>query len=158
MGRSVSYPRGSIVCFEDISSFGYIKTCPECNCQCYEDKCDECDFDLSQVEATYDEYYAIDEFETYIDNLRYSITEKYSSMNQCDAWISREDRAIMENRFSYIGISEYSGLLSIWMVPKEDVTGAKIYVSMRANGFFKSFGTLKKIGIFSNGESVFEKK
>jgi hypothetical protein len=44
------------------------------------------------------------------------------------------------------------------MVAKDDETGAERYVKAREKSFVKSFGSLRKIGTFSNGEGVYERK
>ena len=78
-----------------------------------------------------------------------------------------EDRALLENRLCYLGVSTYGDLAAIWLVPKEDVTmedGDDAYVLPLAERFIRRiapkfhdrFGSLIKVGSFSNGEAVFE--
>jgi hypothetical protein len=158
MGRSVSRPSGSIVCYDDVSKLGYVKICPECDCTSYDNVCDNCGHDISSVDFAYDEGQADCDFEWYIENLTESLIKKYPTLSSCDKWLDREDHAILENDKSYVGISEYCGLLSIWMVAKDDESGAERYVKAREKSFVNSFGSLRKIGTFSNGEGVYERK
>jgi hypothetical protein len=158
MGRSVSKPNGSIVCYDDVSNLGYVKICPECDCTNFDDICDNCGHDISSEEFIYDEEQADCDFESYIEDLTNSLIKKYPTLTRCDKWLGREDHAILENDKSYVGISEYCGLMSIWMVAKDDEPGAERYVKVREKSFVKSFGSLRKIGTFSNGEGVYESK
>ena len=160
MGRSVSTPSGSISCFDNISTFGYTKICPDCGCSeaFNAEKCENCEGDLTSTEPTYDDYLAGVYFDDYIDDLKTQLVKKYPSLSECDEWLDREDHAMLENDKIYVGVSEYMGLLAIWMVAKDDVSGAERYLRARENSFLKSFGSLRKVGTFSNGESVFETK
>jgi uncharacterized protein YjaZ len=85
-------------------------------------------------------------------------------MYGCAKWLGREDQAISQNSFAYVGVSEYCGLVSIWITPK-DVDDLQVgirdaWISQIEKKFKKvarsSFGTpLIKTGSFSNGEGVF---
>lgn len=86
------------------------------------------------------------------------------SFSECDTWPGREDHAILENSFCYLGISEYCGLVAVWLLPKElegdrDLSGLQSqWLGQMEGKFHKVFGTLNKVGIFSNGEAVFSRK
>jgi hypothetical protein len=130
MARSVSYPSDAVVAFDDW------------NCR------DEYDWDFQ------------------IEDLQWRLKQAYPSLSECDKWLGREDQAIMENGHAYFGVSEYCGLVSIWVVPKDsscdqygELSGIGAnWVRQIADGFQKRFGSLVKIGRFSNGESIYERK
>lgn len=42
-----------------------------------------------------------------------------ASLATCDRWLGREDHALLENAYAWIGVSEYGGLVSMWVAPKE---------------------------------------
>lgn len=108
------------------------------------------------------------------DEFVLSIKEKaqtlFPSMSECDTWLDREDHAILENNLAYIGISEYCGLVAIWLKSKtddyedshyaEDIRLASLSASWcnRIVPTFESaFSEYKCVGRFSNGEAVYEK-
>lgn len=80
----------------------------------------------------------------------------WPSFLKCDKWLGREDHAVLENSLAYIGVSEYCGLVSIWLAPKDEPF-AENFCSQIKEKFLKTFGTLNKVATFSNGEAMFEK-
>lgn len=141
MGRSVSYASGSVaVCFRDVSSFGYgIDEDGEVN---YDD---------------YDSWSAEDSWEMFVEGIVYDAINKWSSFSPTDEWVGREDHAILENTYAYIGVSEYCGLAAVWLLPKEDNPLAENWCEQISKNFEKMFGEYRKIGSMSNGEGVYEK-
>ncbi len=106
-----------------------------------------------------DEWESRQEWDAYVDCLKSRLKDKYSSLEECDKWLDREDHAILENYLVYIGISEYCGVVSIWVVPKDgNYTLAMNWIETIKNGFNNSFGELIKIGHASNGEAFYRKK
>jgi hypothetical protein len=114
----------------------------------------------------YDEDEFVNElnWEDSIGNLVYGVKRKFKSFDTCDEWLGREDKAILENSLAYIGVSEYCGLVSVWVKPKDDETynlGVNFAHKIRKNLekiVENSFGVrLVKVGHFSNGECLFEK-
>jgi hypothetical protein len=101
--------------------------------------------------------YATEDFQTLV-------LEAFPSARKSDHWCGREDRALAENSFAYFGVSEYCGLVSMWVAPKDDEThiglrdrwidsiGAK-FAKVAGNCFGQS---LKQVGRFSNGEALFQ--
>lgn len=78
-----------------------------------------------------------------------------------DHWLGREDHVLMANDHAYFGVSEYCGLVSLWMVVRDDAERpglAEAWVRRAAPKFERSFGTLRKVGVFSNGGGVYEPK
>ena len=102
-----------------------------------------------------------------IANLTCEIKAKLPSYNETDKWGNRETRIILENSYCSIGISEYCGLVSLSVAPRENdyVNYSESLAKHHAN---QIKGTLEKVlhdlglknlhkvGTFSNGEAVFE--
>lgn len=102
-----------------------------------------------------------DDFEWLGEDLQQQSQAAWPSLDTCDRWIGREDRALLVNRHAYVGISEYCGLVAYWIVARDDAEQpalAERWVASVADRFLKTFGTLHKIGTASNGESFFERK
>lgn len=110
------------------------------------------------------------EWDDFVDSLYEILTDKYKSLTKCDEWVGREDHAILENELIHIGISEYCGLVSLWVVPKSGdfytVNTEKFYLARNyCNQIEKGFRNLilqhfprcvyTRLGTFSNGESVY---
>jgi hypothetical protein len=110
--------------------------------------------------VTYNTYDTEDEFgyDDLVEYVRSYFESKYPSLERISEWLDREDRAILENRLVYIGVSEYCGLVSVWVVPKEDYPDLTAKFIKTITPYFEKVGELRKVGTFSNGEAVFEKK
>lgn len=100
-----------------------------------------------------------DEFdwEIFIENILEKFLTKYPSLYKSDCWLNRESRALLENDFAYIGISEYCGCASLWIVVKEQYPNLAYNWADNAADTLKEFADLVKVGTFSNGESVYER-
>lgn len=114
----------------------------------------------------YVEEYDGEEFDFLIEKIREDAKAAFPSLYSTDNWIGREDHAILANDYAYIGVSEYCGIVAIWVVPKDDngysgdgsrVARALHWCNQIRNKFNKLFGELSKVGTFSNGEAVFQK-
>lgn len=106
--------------------------------------------------------YAFDDF---FDNIKTQLQDKYSSLDTCERWDGRETKIFLENNLAEIGISEYCGLISI-SIRANQCTGAneslaENWIAKTEKGIRKICSeysqTLRKIGTFSNGESIYEK-
>lgn len=111
------------------------------------------------------------EYEDLKDWIRSTSQDKWKSFEECETWLGREDLAVLENNFSYIGLTTYCGLVAIWLVSKaEELDSCSYYSDCQkmanladhwcgqiAPKFERLFSELKKVGTFSNGESVFER-
>jgi hypothetical protein len=153
MGRSVSSPRyATTVCFRDISSFGEV----------YDEE--------NNLTEEYDDCQSAHDWECFVEMLQEDGKAKWPSFDATDEWVGNEDHAILENNFAYIGVSEYCGLASIWLLPKtEDLlnTGYDADVKManlasawcnRVAGNFETlFAEYRKVATASNGEAYYEK-
>ncbi len=131
-----------------------VDCCPHCGA--HEDHCGPRDFQS--------------EWDYYIEDFRSQMQEAFASLQARDTWIGREDRALLENAFCYVGVSEYMGLVSMWVAPKEaNYYSAPGFQSLRdrwidqiRQRFYEvahtCFGEpLKQLGYMSNGEGVYRR-
>jgi hypothetical protein len=103
-----------------------------------------------------------DEFD--YDDLVYDFRQHlkflFPSVDDTSEWLDREDHAVAENGHAWFGMSEYCGLVSYWMVAKDHMGDnpnfAEHWVNQVADKFTSNFGTLKKVGVFSNGGGIYE--
>lgn len=150
MGRSVSVASGAFaVAYKDCSRLGYIT---------------EDENGVKLAEPYYDEILGQEDWDCWVDSIVEKMKHYYPSFTKCDKWLGREDHAILENRFAYFGISEYCGLVSLWLVQKEGDDYGDEQAGLSAgwagkveDKFKKRFSELYKLGTFSNGEAVFER-
>lgn len=106
--------------------------------------------------TTFDEF----DFESVVEDIQEYAPTLWPSFEKVDKWVGREDHALLENQHAYIGISEYCGLIAIWLLPKDDNDHPQLaqnFVNQIAGKFQKTFGELRKLGSFSNGEGVYER-
>lgn len=118
----------------------------------------------THLEYLGDEWADRDQWQDFIEGLRNQIKELFPSMYECNEWVGREDYAIMENRYARIGVSEYDGMVSIWMQPIDLETGHgddERLVGIQESWIDKardkhiSLGNLKRQGGFSDGTSLY---
>lgn len=137
MGRSVSYANGS-----EVVLYSYFE---------YDNE---------------DDYFAQSAFDDCVENLQSSVIAAFPSLCESDEWVGREDRALAENDLVYVGMSEYCGVVSVWVKPKENDYYAYVQnfgprfarqMEKKLKDIVKNvFGVrLSKMGTFSNGESVY---
>lgn len=171
MGRSVSYATGAkVITFKH---FDTEETCEACNGsgtvletrhvagEAYDADQEEVDCDECDGRG----YFENDDFDMIIDDMRDHLKHLFPSVTSCDEWLGREDHAVAENRLAYFGLSEYCGLVSYWIVPKESTYYDDRYVESFANRwidsiadkFVAAFGELTKVGSMSNGEGVYRR-
>ena len=102
-------------------------------------------------------------FEDALEDFKSLMTEYFKSLGETDVWVGREDHAVLENTLAYFGISEYCGVISLWVLPKERFINLSVnWTNQIADKFKKavksSFGEVYvKVGRFSDGTSVYEK-
>jgi hypothetical protein len=170
MGRSVSYLNDAVeVAYVDVSNFGYTTEfkCTECGAYADDEctECTECGGSIEEVKD-YNDFFAQDEWESFIDNIKYTLKGKFKTLYNSDEWEGRECHIILENQYAIVAISDYCGLASIsvscnyeydgW--DDKNLTGlAERYTENVGAFIVEQFGEYKKIGSFSNGEGVFEK-
>ena len=108
------------------------------------------------------------EWNEFIEEITNLIQNKYRSFSECNDWQGNETKIILENNLVNVGISEYCGLTSVSIAPREfryyekDNTALAINwinkVSNSMNEILqKYYDCYRKVGTFSNGESVIEK-
>ena len=106
-----------------------------------------------------DDDFGAEIFDDVIEDIQEYAPTLWPSFEKTDKWLDREDHAILSNRHAYIGISEYCGLVSVWLVPRDEENNlANQWCASITKKFHKAFGTLNKIGTASNGEAFFERK
>ncbi len=130
MGRSVSYPSGAVVAFAHLDL-------------------EDCE-DQDAVDWAY---------ETAQDFFTESCRTTWPSLEECDTWLGREDHALLRNRHAYFGMSTYCGVIAYWLVMHGDAGSpalAERWIAQVAADFQATFGSLRKIGTASNGESFYE--
>ncbi len=108
---------------------------------CYEN--DDCEWDWREV----------------LEDVRETLKAEFPSFEDADSWPESESHCILENGLAQIVISEYCGLVSLGIVPRERCTNiATTWCAENAAPFVrKTWGKLRKIGTFSNGEAIFER-
>ena len=150
MSRSVSVASGAFaVAYKDCSRFGYRE---------------EDENGVLLGEPVYDNVLGEMDWDDFIANSKDQLKKLFPSFTDCNNWLGREDHAIMENSFAYFGVSEYMGLVSLWLVEKdgddygdEQAGLRKRWTEQVAGKFEKEFSELHKLGTFSNGEAVFKR-
>lgn len=99
------------------------------------------------------------DFDDAVSNLRWSLQKRYPSLRPCNEWIGREDRAVLENPYCHITVSEYCGLVAVCAVPKYGNKASRDWCDKvkldDAAGYFGPL--LVSQGRFSNGEQVFRR-
>jgi hypothetical protein len=102
-----------------------------------------------------DSFHAFDEA---VEDAVAVLQSKRPSLKVCDYWVGRESRAIVENDKCLVAVSEYCGVVSLACVPKAD-RFADYAASINLYPAVECFGeSIIKLGTFSNGESVYERK
>jgi hypothetical protein len=153
MGRSVSYPRGASVVYAETPTNSYCASCGdyagEGGCDCSEE-----DRDWREGEVDWD---------WVMDDHRQTLRAMFPSFWDADEWLDREDHVLARNSLVSFGVSEYCGLMSIWLVPRGDLENAGLeafaerWIAAVLPKFRKAFGQYEKLGSMSNGEGVFRK-
>ena len=121
----------------------------------------------SNEAGEYDEFLSQMNWDDMIDSLQCAIKRKLPSYYPTDKWGGREERIILENSLVSIAISEYCGLCSLSVAPKNNEYDAwhesfALRHARQIEGTLEKvlcelgLKNLRKVGTFSNGEAVFE--
>ena len=106
------------------------------------------------------------EYDDIKDNLIEALCEAFPSAYESDRYLGNEDVVLVQNKIAFIGLSEYCGLASFWIVPRTDSDQQE---ALGANWANKVEAKFKKViadvvgpvyykqGSFSNGEGVYAK-
>lgn len=106
-----------------------------------------------------------DEYRDDMENLRATLRAAFPSLRPCDKWLGREDWAFLENGHAYFGVSEYCGLVAVWIARRDDEAHAlaaqwlaQVEPRFHAlvNGYFGT-SALRHVATFSNGEAVYQR-
>lgn len=98
------------------------------------------------------------DWEDALYDYRETLRNIFPSVTLCGRWIGREDHVVAENGHAEFGISEYGGLVSYWMVAKDDGDNPGLSEAWARNSaatFEAHTGSLRKVGSFSNGGGVY---
>lgn len=100
------------------------------------------------------------EWDDFTDELESKLTDMFPSLEPSGKWDNNETRIILENEHAVVGLSEYCGLVSVSIRHKDDDdwVGLHEHWVNSIESKFLSIGELKKVGTFSNGEAVFERR
>ena len=176
MGRSVSTPNNTVLveylhleqdryychdCGETFDETGSAEqACGHTHYVC--PHCGSMEFSEQDSQLLYDDFDG---------NLKTLLKEAFPSLEPVTKWLGREDKALLSNSYAYFGWSEYCGLVAVWVAAKEpDYRASSAWEAMQdrwiksierrfAKTVGRAWGTpLTKVGTFSNGEAVFQKK
>lgn len=192
MGRSVSYPSNAIVCFGHLDPDTYrCDNCgdtfnaykegpakegdPEFDADLSADeqedvrRCPHCGEHEDGTHYQFDAAYQ-DEFDWLMGQLKDDVLAAFDSAREDDTWLDREDHAIASNRFVWFGVSEYCGVVALWMAPKEaPYDSPRSWESLRdkwmaqAEPKFRKLAEsvlpnpMRRLGVMSNGEAVYQR-
>ncbi len=121
-----------------------------------------------EEDGEYNEDLASLDWEDLMANLSSEIRAKLPSYYKVDKWDNRETKIFLENNLCSIGISEYCGLCSLSVAPKNNEYDEwhERFAIRHANQIEKTLRkvledlgltNLRKVGSMSNGEGVYEK-
>lgn len=114
---------------------------------------------VAYTQAPYDESpdVAADLYGEYVADLQRSITTRYPSMRPHNTWHGSENRVVARNDFAMAGVSEYCGLVAVWMVAEceEYPELAHDWLRRVGPGFEARYGSMRPVGTASNGEQFF---
>lgn len=140
MGRSISTPSGALVCFT-----------------------------VLEPETDEDDGFAW-EFEWFVERVIDDANTAFPSLWRCDTWRGREDHVLLRNAYADLGISTLGSMVAIWVVERNDgayhdsdaerrrAGRAQHWLAQIAPRFDALFGDYDRLGIMSNGESVYRKR
>lgn len=116
-----------------------------------------------ECDGVWDQY---DQWDDFVEEIRYALHARFSSLRPADDWLEQEVRAIAENELAHVTVSEYCGLVAVCLVPK--TTGYTPNTDELAKSWCRrcSFmecltehfgGRLQSLGRASNGEQFFRR-
>jgi len=108
------------------------------------------------------------EWDMFQEDVIQQLQQAFPSLATANSWIGREDHVVLENGHCKVTISEYCGLAAISLVPEthdcyysEDIAKQNLadhWCNQISNKFVELLSELNKVGTFSNGEAIFERR
>lgn len=188
MGRSVmTHPRAEVTAYADWQE-GYTSICSWCDEEvkfdgsnwvlAYQnDLAEHCEVHYADLVAAGESpddgmdgaphsgwEYDSDNWKDDLESTTSYMKELWPSLWEADRWPHNEVHVFLENDLVEFSVSEYCGLTALCIAVKEgalyDGRGglAQHWIKQISGKFERSFSTYYKIGTFSNGESVYEKR
>jgi hypothetical protein len=100
--------------------------------------------------------------EIVIDDIRESIKSEFPEFDNEDKWDGRETHIILSGYGVEIGLSEYCGLASLSIRVEDDtsddVENIESWIDANWDNISLGYNMYRKVGTFSNGESIYESK
>jgi hypothetical protein len=106
--------------------------------------------------------YRYDVWNDYLADIQSIAQQLWPSFYPVDKWLDNENHAILENQHATLGVSEYSGLVAIWLTPNyseyypQHDAIAEYWIAQVSPRFMRTFATLAHVATFSNGEAVYK--
>jgi hypothetical protein len=95
-----------------------------------------------------------DEWETSLYEFKAGLKKKYNSFTECDEWINRDERAVLENSLFYIVVEDNEWSMAIKLVQKEqDYYSRGNIVNLQA-GLYKKYLNGMKDVLFEQFEEL----
>ena len=98
-----------------------------------------------------------------LENLKSALTARFKSLYEDEKWIGREDHALLANNHCRVGVSEYCGLVAVWIVPRDSDYPelAAQWIASIEKSFDKVVsetfgGLLRHVATASNGEAFYQ--
>ena len=108
-------------------------------------------------------------YEWLCEDIREQARAAFPSFAPHHGWRGCEDRILLRNCYAHIGLSAYGGIAAIWIAERDDPaywdrdgrTGrsprAQNWLCQVAPRFTKLFAQFERVGVMSNGESVYRR-
>ena len=108
-------------------------------------------------------------WESFLEQVKWVVTEKWSSFYEDDFWPGREEHQILRNGLCNIIVCQYGDIASVNLVPRDDLWQfepdvtplAEKWCEQVADNFYKEFSEhfdcLARRGTMSNGVSAYER-
>lgn len=105
-------------------------------------------------------YFDFFDFNDMVEDIQHMLSETFPSLEPCDRWEGDENYVILENKIAQVAISEYCGGCSLSVSAIDgNPLGERFARSIKfMDAVEKMFDVYQKVGSFSNGEGVFERR
>lgn len=120
-------------------------------------------FDYPTIEVGEDETLEYESEAEVILDIQETIINEYPEFIRSDVWVGREDHVILEGYGVQIGLSAYGTLASLSVrvdpnLDEQEEDAARTWIKEHWENASKYYDQFRKIGTFSNGESIYELK